>query len=69
MASSVVAKEQTMRRKNLRGDQEVVGAVVSIPLRSWARWTGLKISGFERFWRVVSSVAGLGSWGEASDLR
>lgn len=53
MASSVVAKEQTMRRKNLRGDQEVVGAVVSIPLRSWARWTGLKISGFERFWGLL----------------
>lgn len=38
-----------MRRKDLRGDQEVVGAVVSMPARSWARCVGLKISGFVRF--------------------
>lgn len=36
-ASSVEAKEQAMRRKDLRGDHDVVGAVVSMPERSWAR--------------------------------
>lgn len=49
MASSVEVKEQTMRRKDLRGDHEMVGAVASMPWRSWARWTGLKISMFVRF--------------------
>lgn len=52
------AKEQTMRRKDLRGDQEVVGAVVSMPTRSWARWVGLKISGFVRFCLGVSLMFG-----------
>lgn len=42
-----------MRRKDLRGDQEVVGAVVSMPARSWARCVGLKISGFVRFCSVL----------------
>lgn len=66
------AKEQTMRRKDLRGDQEVVGAVVSMPARSWARCVGLNISGLVRFClMLVICLRGVyyGGWGKTSDLR
>lgn len=63
------AKEQAIRRKDLRGDQEVVGAVVSMPARSWARCVGLNISGFVRFYPVLVICLWECIIGGASDLR
>ena len=50
MASSVVLKEQTMRRNDLRGDHEASGAVAEMMSRSWVRCDGAKMSRLMRFW-------------------
>jgi hypothetical protein len=65
IASSVVANEQTIRRKDFRGDQETREAEDSITPRSCWRWEGLKISGFARLVmrRVFVGVAGWVSGG------
>lgn len=49
MASSVVLKEHTIRRKDLSGDQLASGEVAEIMSRSWVMWGWVKMAGLLRF--------------------